>query len=74
MTPMVTRSRDITAHINSQSETAKVGAASTNRHLQTGGQKCMEKLNLVNGRFTMIIKLMKDYQMRDLMCSGKTGP
>jgi len=42
-TPMVTQSRDITAHTNSQSETAKVGAASTNRHLQTGGQKCMEK-------------------------------
>jgi len=28
---MVTQSRDITAHTNSQSEMAKVGAASTNR-------------------------------------------
>ena len=70
---MVTRSRDITAHTNSQSETAKVGAASTNHHLQTGGQKCMEKWNLVNGWFTMIIKLMKDQQMRDLICGGKTA-
>jgi len=45
LTFMVTGSRDITAHIHSQSEMAKVGAVneeSTNHPFTTGGQKCME--------------------------------
>jgi len=53
---------NITAYTNSQSETVKVGEVNevVIAHLQTGGQKCMEKWNLVNGRLTPTIKLMKN--------------
>jgi len=32
------------------------------------------KWNLVNGRLTLFIKLMKDLLMRDLIYGGKSGP
>ena len=40
--------------------------------LLIGSQKFMEKWNLVNEQLILTIKLMGDYVMRDLICSGKT--